>query len=333
MRITNKLIRMKLFYKNKKIVCMLFSILLLFLYSGLSLSYIAQSNEAQDGVESINQVDENKKEENPELNFINPKNPTILKGYVSKIPSGTKLKIILETPIDEVTSKLNDEVTARTSEDIVIDGNVVVPASSTVVGEISEINPAKRMHKAGTVRIEFKNLTVPDGRQVPIVASVLTRSGLVKGKFTKKTALISGATIVAPVAAGIGVGLAAEGSAVGAAIGAALGAVAGIVLFAFQRGNMVDLKAGDEMDIELVEEALLPNPQSKVDTLEPEESKLDTNLNEDKIENPKIDSTEIDFTEPKEIEAKPKSDLLQEVKPQENPIHEEELKEILNQGK
>lgn len=271
------------------------------------MSYIAQSNEPQEGVESVNQ----------ELNFVDPKEPTILKGYVSKIPSGTKLKIILETPIDEVTSMINDEVTARTSEDIVVDGNVVVPASSTVVGEISEINPAKRMHKAGSVRIEFKNLTVPDGRQVPIVASVLTRSGLIKGKFTKKTALISGATIVAPVAAGIGVGLAAQGSAVGAAIGAALGAVAGIALFAFQRGNMVDIKAGNEMDIELVEEALVPNSQSKPDILEPEENKLDTDSSGNKIEKPKMDSTEIDFTEPKEIEVKPQGSPSWEKEPAE----------------
>ncbi len=181
-----------------------------------------------------------------------------MKGHISKVPGGTKLKIILETPIDEVTSMVDDEISARTAKNVEVDGKVVIPAGSTVVGKISEINLAKRLHKAGSVRIEFKNLTMPDGRQVPILASVLTHSGLIKGKYTKKTALISTATIVGPAAAGFGAGLAGEGSLVGAGIGALVGTLAGVGLFTFQRGNMVDLKSGDELSIELTEEALVP---------------------------------------------------------------------------
>ena len=187
-----------------------------------------------------------------------PAKAPLLKGHISKVPGGTKLKIILETPIDEVTSMVDDEISARTAKNVEVDGKVVIPAGSTVVGKISEINLAKRLHKAGSVRIEFKNLTMPDGRQVPILASVLTHSGLIKGKYTKKTALISTATIVGPAAAGFGAGLAGEGSLVGAGIGALVGTLAGVGLFTFQRGNMVDLKSGDELSIELTEEALVP---------------------------------------------------------------------------
>jgi len=183
----------------------------------------------------------------------------LLKGHISKVPGGTKLKIILETPIDELTSMVDDEITARTAENIEIDGKVVIPAGSTVVGKISETSLAKRLHKAGTVRVEFKNLTMPDGRQVPILASVLTHSGLIKGKYNKKRALIAGATFLGPAAAGFGAGLAAEGSLVGAGIGALVGTLAGVGLFTFQKGNMVDLKSGDELSIELTEEALVPS--------------------------------------------------------------------------
>ncbi len=159
----------------------------------------------------------------------------LLKGHISKVPGGTKLKIILETPIDELTSMVDDEITARTAENIEIDGKVVIPAGSTVVGKISETSLAKRLHKAGTVRVEFKNLTMPDGRQVPILASVLTHSGLIKGKYNKKRALIAGATFLGPAAAGFGAGLAAEGSLVGAGIGALVGTLAGVGLFTFQK--------------------------------------------------------------------------------------------------
>ena len=225
---------------------------------------------------------------------------TVLKGYVSKIPSGTKFRIILETPIDEIISKVDDEITGKISEDIILDGLTAIPANSTVVGEISEINPAKRLHKAGTVRIEFKNLTFPDGRQIPIVASVLTKSGLVKGKYTKKTALISTATVLAPAAAGFGAGLAADGSAVGASIGAAVGVLAGIALFAFQRGNKVYIKAGDEMDIELVEEALVPKSGDEDFDLNEEiqkDEEVSDSYSQDDLKKDKFNIKEIDFSE------------------------------------
>ena len=197
----------------------------------------------------------------------------LLKGYVSKVPGGTKLKIILETPIDEVTSMVDDEVIAKISEDVVIDKNVIFPIGTTVYGTITEINSARRLHMAGSVRIEFKSLSTPDGKEVPIVASALSSSGLVKGKLTKKNALISSATVIGPAAAGLGAGLAAEGSAVGAAVGAAAGLVAGLGLFAFQRGNMVDIKSGEEMTIELVEEAIVKNePSERSDSLDLDKS-------------------------------------------------------------
>lgn len=193
----------------------------------------------------------------------NNNNVCVLKGYVSKVPAETKLKIIVETPIDEETSKIDDEIIARTLEDVAINGNVLLPADSTVIGIISDINTAKRLHKSGNIRIDFKSLTTPDGRQIPIVASVLTNSGLLKGKFTKKTAFISSATVVAPVLAGVGAGLAVDGSALGAGVGALLGALAGLGLFAFQRGNMVDIMAGDELTIELTESAVVPSLEDK----------------------------------------------------------------------
>ena len=217
-----------------------------------------ESIKEEEQVEPEVKVDSEVETSDENNNQVDTKKAPLLKGHISKVPGGTKLKIILETPIDELTSMVDDEVTARTAENIEIDGKVVIPAGSTVVGKISEINLAKRLHKAGNVRIEFKNLTMPDGRQVPILASVLTHSGLIKGKYTKKTALIAGATLLGPAAAGFGAGLAAEGSLVGAGIGALVGTLAGVGLFTFQRGNMVDLKSGDELSIELTEEALVP---------------------------------------------------------------------------
>lgn len=242
-------------------------------------------------VNEVNDLKENKKEIEKTKEKGDKK---VLKGHVSKVPGGTKLKIIVESPIFEETSKVDDEFTAKIAEDVVVDKNVIVPIGSTVTGKITEINLAKRLHKAGSVRIEFNNLTTPDGRQIPIVASVLTRSGLLKGRYSPKRSAIAGATIITPVVAGLGAGLAAEGSAVGAGIGALLGAIAGIGLFAFQKGNKVDIKAGDELKIELTEDVLVPQEA----TTQVQNEKLDSLKEETGIQEDEKDFTEKDFTEP-----------------------------------
>lgn len=283
-----------------KIFLNYFSVCLIFLYPIFTLclsspSYAGHFDEYltnQNPKENVSEDKSNEKiiEESTEIKSEESSNELkeidnigILKGHVSKVPGGTKLRIFVETPLDEITNKAGDEFTARVAEDIIIDSKVVVPLGSTVVGTISEINPAKRLHKAGSVRIEFKGLTTPDGRQLPIVASVLSRSGLLKGRFTPKKALLAGATLAVPAAVGVGAGLVADGSPLGVGIGAALGALAGIALYSFQRGNMVDIKAGDELNIELTEDALVPT-----EVVKNEDSKNDNEGS--KIEQMYIDS-------------------------------------------
>lgn len=283
----------------RRAICLSLSLVILFYFSGLYLSTYSQDYDDDQEEEDFNvtQEDESEKLDNEKGFNLDSQEPTLLKGYVSKIPVGTKISIILETPADELTSMIGDEVVARTSEDIVVDGKVVIPAGSTVIGNISEINYAKRLHRSGNVRIEFKNLALSDGRQAPIVASVLSRSGLIKGKYTKKRALIAGATVIGPSLAGFGAGLAAEGSAVGATVGAVIGALGGIGLFLFQKGNMVDIHAGDEMEIELTEETILPIVDESDITKSDTEGSDEMKPTSTEPDTSKTNVTEIDFTE------------------------------------
>lgn len=277
----------------------LLSVISSFVFVISQLPVFAQEINSNLQEQNLEDTKDREKVEESKEEVTNSEKEKVLKGYVSKVPSGTKLKIIVETPIDEITSMVDDEFTARTSENVAVDGKVVVPAGSTVIGKISEVNPAKRLHKSGSVRIEFENLTTSDGRHVPIVASVLSRSGLLKGKLTKKNALISGATIITPIAAGTGAGLiAGNGSALGPVVGAALGAIAGIALFAFQKGNMVDIKAGDDLNIELTEEALVPLDLPQEEAQETKEEKFESDETDQiKDEPDKVNVEEKDFSE------------------------------------
>lgn len=186
----------------------------------------------------------------------------VLKGHVSKIPTGTKFKIIIETPISEESSAINDEIQAKVLKDIYVKNQFAVPAGSIVTGTISDIVPSKKFHKAGRAKIEFKDIKTPDGLHIPISAITLHK-GIVKGKYTKKTSLISAGSILGPIAAGAGAGILVDSSPIGIGLGAAAGAVVGIGLFLFEKGNKLSIKAGDKLNIELIEDAIIPEDDGR----------------------------------------------------------------------
>lgn len=186
----------------------------------------------------------------------------LLKGHISKIPTGTKFKIIIETPISEESSVINDEIQAKVLKDIYVKNEFAVPAGSLVTGVITDIVPSKKFHKAGRAKIEFKDIKTPDGLHIPISAITLHK-GVVKGKYTKRTSLISAGSVLGPIAAGAGAGLLIDSSPIGAGIGAAAGAVLGIGLFLFEKGNKLNVKSGDKLDIELIEDAIIPEDDGK----------------------------------------------------------------------
>ena len=59
----------------------------------------------------------------------------MLQGYVRIVPSGTKIPIVMDTAVDSDTSQEGDEFSARTVEDLTIDGTTVIPAGSIIEAE------------------------------------------------------------------------------------------------------------------------------------------------------------------------------------------------------
>ena len=66
-----------------------------------------------------------------------PSNNKVLQGYVRIVPSGTKIPIVMDTAVDSDTSQEGDEFSARTVEDLTIDGTTVIPAGSIIRGRIA----------------------------------------------------------------------------------------------------------------------------------------------------------------------------------------------------
>lgn len=71
------------------------------------------------------------------------------------ISPGTSAKLELETPISSKLNEVGDEVIARLSNSIIIDGIVVLRRGAEFHGKISQISPAKRPQRQATLAITF----------------------------------------------------------------------------------------------------------------------------------------------------------------------------------
>lgn len=191
-------------------------------------------------------------------------NNKVLKGYVRVVPSGTKIPIIMDTAVDSDTSQEGDEFSARTAEDLTIDGTPVVPAGSIIRGRIAALNSPKHLDRSGSVALKFDTVTTPDNRQIPLVATIVARGGVVHARRGLKDIAIDTGVATLPSAVGLGIGAVAGhsstkiGTGGGALIGAGVGIALGVAILLAKRGKKVDVRPGDELKIELAEDLHMP---------------------------------------------------------------------------
>ncbi len=196
----------------------------------------------------------------------------VLQGYIRVVPTGTKIPIIMDTAVDSDTSQEGDEFSARTAEDLTIDGSTVVPAGSIIKGRIAQMNGPRALNRSGSVALKFDTITTPDNRQIPLVANIVARGGVVHARRGMKDVALDCGTVSLPTLAGLGIGVLAGGSssssssssssgvgrAGGAMIGAGIGLAVGVAVLLAKKGKKVEVRPGDELKIELAEELRMP---------------------------------------------------------------------------
>jgi hypothetical protein len=155
------------------------------------------------------------------------------------VPAGQELDVRLGTTLNSGTAKVEQRFEATTVADLTQNGNVLIPAGSTVRGVVSAVDPADRLHRAGSMTLSFDELTVR-GRNYPI-------RGMATNVFQSGGIREEGGT------AGIGAG---AGAVVGGIIGGVKGAILGAVIgaggaIAATEGKDVELPAGSIIRIRL----------------------------------------------------------------------------------
>jgi type IV secretory pathway VirB10-like protein len=96
-----------------------------------------------------------------------------------KLPDGSVVQARLLTPLNSATAHWGDKVTAIVSRPLFNGKRLVVPEGSLLKGTILQASPARRMSRNGKLRPMFHQLSLPDGIEQQVEASL---AGVQAGK-------------------------------------------------------------------------------------------------------------------------------------------------------
>lgn len=168
-----------------------------------------------------------------------------MKPTVEKtLPSGTALRVEMLDTVSSASSDAGDAIAARVVEDVVVGETVVIPAGSTVSGQVVEARGLRKIGGRALLRVVFESVDLPAG-DAPIHAS-WGREG--KSETKKDVATIGGATAGGAL---LGRVLNKDNEARGTAVGAIVGGAAGTAIAAGTKGEEVVLASGTQLKLRL----------------------------------------------------------------------------------
>jgi hypothetical protein len=188
-------------------------------------------------------------------------------GERIRIPSGTRVAVVLENGISTRSAKSGDSLYFRTSFPITQNNHIVIPVGSYLRGELLESKRPGRIKGKGEFRMRLNTLIFPNGYTVDLNAA--PRSADTGGKETMDSeGKVTGpggkgkdvGTVAETTVTGAGVG-AIAGGAKGAGIGAGIGGLAGLAAILLTRGPEAELPRGSTLDIVLEHELALDGGQ------------------------------------------------------------------------
>jgi type IV secretory pathway VirB10-like protein len=161
------------------------------------------------------------------------------------VPAGTTFAAELQDTLSSASSRVGDTFRARIVDDVVDNGEVVIPAGSEVVGEVTEVVPLRKVGGQARLAVRFTDLVLPSGSTVPIRAT-LTQQG--RNETGRDAATIGGGAAGGAV---LGRVLSRKDRSKGALIGAIIGAAAGAVIASRTPGEEAAIPQGTVVNVEL----------------------------------------------------------------------------------
>ena len=179
------------------------------------------------------------------------------------VEPGTHVPLSLINSVSTKNSAPGDRVYLETVFPILVDGRIVIPPGSYVMGTITDVQRPGKVKGRGVFHLRFDSLTLPNGTTRDFRARVSGLDGRASEELDRKEGSIKSEgnkagdtrTVAETAAAGASVGALAGGisgaAGMGAGIGAAAGATAGLIAVLFSRGPEAVLAKGTTLEMVL----------------------------------------------------------------------------------
>ena len=166
------------------------------------------------------------------------------------VPQGTSLEVKLNTTLNSGSSQVGEAFTAEVAEPVMVNGQVAIPAGSTVHGTVKSVTAAKRGAGKASMTLAFTRMDMPGGYSTDITASLSQQTASKK----KRNAGIIGGSAGGGALLGRLIGKDTKGAVVGSIVGGAIGT--GVVMS--KEGEQVNLPAGAALTVRLDEPIRVP---------------------------------------------------------------------------
>ena len=180
--------------------------------------------------------------------------PSVYKGYVAQLSSGTKIQAYLQNAINTATAAKGDQIVAVLTNPLTHNGLEVFPQGSLVYGTLSKARPAAYGSRNGRVVINFHQLVTPENKTYNISTEDIDFTVSNEGKIGESVKSAAGAA-VAGALVGLLVGALSGGQHIGrsVAIGAGVGAGSSAVYSVAERGVDAEIPSFTEIEITLTQ--------------------------------------------------------------------------------
>ncbi len=170
---------------------------------------------------------------------------------IYRLPAGTRITVKLDAELSSKVSSVNDTFKAFVAKPVSIRDTIVMPVGTEIEGRVAGVSRAKSGGKSGKLDVVFEWLTAIRESRIKIDGV------LIENIRAESTQTFNALSIIGGTVAGAGIG-AASRSGTGALIGAGLGAGIGTGIALFRKGKEVRIAKGQEFEIELKKEVVLP---------------------------------------------------------------------------
>lgn len=169
---------------------------------------------------------------------------------IYRLPIGTRISLKPDTEVNSKVSSVDDTFLATVTRPVTIRETVMLRVGTVIEGRISGVSPAAGGGQGGKLEVVFEILKISN--QTRRIEGVLVTP--ISAESSKPFTFLS---VLGGVAAGTAIGAGSKTSH-GALVGAAIGAGIGTTIALLRKGKDAKLRKGQEFEIELKKEVVLP---------------------------------------------------------------------------